>query len=132
MIMRSPMKKVLLLLMIVLSLTLFSCWEKQGLPVEPPAHPTYKLFGIITRQSTDLPVPEAMIRITMLELYQGEFLGPIETITDSSGYYEFNELYRAKYEIRITQRLTWLYDGEVGIIEYADKEFNIIIPEPTD
>ena len=76
-----------------------------------------------------MPVPEAMIRVTMTDLYQGEFLGPMETLTDSSGYYEFNELYRAQYEVRVTQRLTWLYDGQVGIIEYADKEFNISIPE---
>jgi len=126
------MKKLMFLLLVGLNLTLLSCWEKQGIAVEPPAHPTYKLYGIITRASTGMPVPEAMIRVTMGDLYQGEYLEPMETITDSSGYYEFAELYRAQYDIRVTQRLTWLYDGEVGMIEYADKEHNISIPEPTD
>ena len=126
------MKKNILLLLIILSMALHSCWDKQGLTVDPPAHPTYKLYGPITRQSTGMPVPEAMIRVTMTELYQGEYLGPLETLTDSSGYYEFNELYRAQYDVRITQRLIWLYDGAVGIIEYADKEHNIRITEPVD
>ncbi len=123
----TQINKTLLLLSAMLSLTLFSCWEKQGLAVEPPEHPSYKLYGVIIRQSTGMPIPEAMIRVSMAELYQGEYLEPIETITDSSGYYEFAELYRAQYNVRVTQRLTWLYDGQVGIIEYADKEYNILI-----
>lgn len=124
------MRTTALLLLTTLSLLFVSCWEKQNLAVEPPAHPTYMLYGHITHQSSGMPVIEAMIRVTMGDLYQGEYLEPVETRTDSSGYYEFNGLYRAQYYVRVTQRLTWLYDGEVGIIEYADKEFNISIPEP--
>jgi len=123
------LRSELTILPLVILLILNSCWEKQDIATNPPDHPTYKLYGIITRQASGMPVPEAMIRVTMTDLYQGEFLGPMETLTDSSGYYEFNELYRAQYEVRVTQRLTWLYDGQVGIIEYADKEFNISIPE---
>ncbi len=115
---------------LILVAMLFSCWEKQDLSVEPPAHPMYRLYGVITLESTGRPVPEAMIRVTMVDLYQGEYLPPMETMTDSLGQYEFPALYRAQYNVRITQRLTWLFDGQVGIIEYADKEYNIIIPEP--
>jgi len=128
----SKIKTAGLVLLTTLSLLFASCWQKQNLAVEPPAHPTYKLYGFVTHQSSGVPVREAMIRVTMGDLYQGEYLEPIETHTDSSGYYEFNGLYRAQYYVRVTQRLTWLYDGEVGIIEYADKEFNISIPEPEE
>ena len=106
-----------------------SCWNEQNLPVAPPAHPVYSLYGTITKADSGFPLRDAMVRVTMVELYQGEYLDPVETFTDSLGFYRFTGLYRAQYDLRITHRHDWLYDGSVGLIEYSDKEFNIRIPD---
>ena len=125
-------KAIKLACLILISTLLGACWEKQELNVEPPVHPEYTLYGEVSYASTDLPVKDAMIRASMVEVYQGEYLEPVETLTDSLGHYEFTALYRGRYEIRVTKRLEWLFDGEVGIIEYADKEYNISIPESSE
>lgn len=113
-------------------IVLVSCWDKQDIPVTPPSDPSYMIFGTVIRESTGLPVREANLKFTMTELYQGDFMEPVETMTDSSGYYEIRDLYRGRYAVRVTRGYDWLFDGEVGIIEYADKEYNIVIPLASD
>ena len=117
---------------VLFSSLLFSCWREQEIVVAPPAHPTYTLYGTVIRQETGLPIRQAMVRASMTEVYQGEFLDPIETYTDSLGYYEIPGLYRAQYAIRVTHGYDWLFDGEIGIIQYEDKEYNILITPPEE
>jgi len=126
--MKATTVRCLKLIGLVISVSLlFSCWEDQKITVAPPAHPTYTLYGTVIRQETGLPIRQAMVRVSMIEVYQGDFLDPIETYTDSSGYYEIEGLYRAQYAIRVTHGYDWLFDGEIGIIQYEDKEYNILI-----
>ncbi len=114
------------------TLLLISCWKQQDIPVAPPDYPSYLLFGTLTWEDTEPPIPirGATIRVTMTEVYQGEFLDPIEVETDSLGKYEIQGLYRARYTVRVTRGLEWLYDGEVGIIQYEDKEYSLSLPSP--
>jgi len=111
-------------------LILTNCWERQTIAVAPPTDPFYRLYGTVIRQETGLPVRDAKVKVTMTELYQGEYLEPQISYTDSSGYYEFEGLYRARYAVRVTKGYDWLFDGEVGLIEYADKKYNIVIVTP--
>ena len=79
---------------------------------------------------TSFPIHEAKIKVTMTDLYQGEFLDPVEAYTDSSGYYEINGLYRGRYAVRVTRGYDWLFDGEVGLIKYEDREYNLALELP--
>lgn len=115
-------------------LLLTSCWKKQDIAINPPAHPVYTLSGTVTREVTGQAVVAAEVSVTMTELYQGEFLGSMGTITDQVGYYEISDLYRGRYDILVMSGPDTLYLSELGIIKYEDKVYNILIaaPDSTD
>ncbi len=117
-----------------MSFLLFSsCWKKQDIAINPPDHPVYTLSGTVTYEDTSLPVVGGEVSVKMTELYQGDFLDSLGTITNQSGYYEIYELFRGRYDIMVMVGLDTLFLSEVGIIKYEDKEFNIIIaPDSTD
>ena len=115
---------------LLISILMTSCWKQQDISVEPPTDPTYSIFGAISWEDTGLPLRQAMIRLSMVEVYQGEFLDPVEAYTDSLGQYNFQGLYRGRYDVRVTKGFDWLYDGEVGIIQYEDKEYNLSLSYP--
>lgn len=108
---------------------LLSCGEKQDHVIAPPAHPLYKMYGTVKEDSTLTPYVDVQVDVIMTELYQGEFLAPRRAYTDSSGYYEANDLYRARYTVLVKDPpdTDTLYIGEAGIIKYEDKQFNILI-----
>jgi len=108
-------------------LLLCGCWERQEHVVSPPSHPTYTLYGTVSRDGSDLPVAGVNISLIMTELYQGEFLDTLGTQTDTGGYYQINDLFRGRYDIHVVDEADSLFSGEVGIIKYEDKEYNIVI-----
>ncbi len=71
------------------------------------------------------------VSVTMTELYQGDFLDSMGTITDTAGYYEIQGLYRGRYDIMVMYEGDTLYFSEVGIIKYEDKIYDILI-QPSD
>ncbi|MCF7922773.1 MAG: carboxypeptidase-like regulatory domain-containing protein, partial [Candidatus Marinimicrobia bacterium] len=113
---------------------LTSCWKKQDIAINPPLHPVYTLSGIVTHEATGEAVNEAEVSVTMTELYQGDFLDSMGTITDQAGYYEISGLYRGRYDILVMSGLDTLFLSELGIIKYEDKVYNILIaaPDSTD
>lgn len=112
-----------------MSLLVLSCGEKQDHLISAPAHPLYKMYGTVTEDSTLLPYSDVQVDVIMTELYQGEFLDPRRTYTDSTGYYEVNDLYRARYTVLVKDppATDTLFIAEAGIIKYEDKQFDIII-----
>jgi len=66
----------------------------------------------------------------MTELYQGDFLDSMGTLTDQAGYYEIADLYRGRYDIMVMFGLDTAYLSEVGIIKYEDKTYDIVIITP--
>lgn len=113
---------------------LTSCWEKQDIAINPPAHPVYTLSGTVIHEDTEQAVVGAEVSVTMTELYQGAFLDSMGTITDQTGFYEITDLYRGRYDILVMSGLDTLFLSELGIIKYADKVYNILIaaPDSTD
>lgn len=85
------------------------------------------MFGTVTAESTGLPFEDAQVDIIMTELYQGEFVDPKRTFTDSIGYYEMAGLYRGRYTVMVQDTADTLFIGEAGIIKYEDKQFDIVI-----
>lgn len=89
------------------------------------------MFGTVSDDSTGDPYTEVQVDIIMTELYQGSFLMPKQTFTDSVGYYEMAGLYRARYTVMVQDTSDTLWIGEAGIIKYEDKQFNILITADT-
>jgi len=111
-------------------LLLTACWKKQDITTNPPVHPTYTLSGIVTSEDSGLPIVAAEVSVTMTELYQGEFLDSLGTLTDQSGFYEISDLYRGRYDVLVMEGQDTLYFSELGIIKYEDKVYNIVILPP--
>jgi len=110
---------------------LIACGEKQDHLITSPDHPQYVMFGTVSDDSTGDPYTEVQVDIIMTELYQGSFLMPKQTFTDSVGYYEMAGLYRARYTVMVQDTSDTLWIGEAGIIKYEDKQFNILITADT-
>lgn len=115
---------------LVTILMLNSCWKKQDISTNPPAHPVYTLSGTVSYEDTGLPVIAKEVSVTMTELYQGDFLDSLGTLTDQTGHYEIVDLYRGRYDIMVMSGLDTMYLSEVGIIKYEDKTYDIIILTP--
>lgn len=105
-----------------------SCWKKQDIDINGPDMPTYELYGVVNFLAEDTPVVGLDVSVTQIEVYQGEYLEPMFTETNSIGEYSFPELYRGRYRLRLTQENLIIYERDVGLINFDDREYNIEIP----
>lgn len=124
------MKMTVMMLSILTPLIFSACWDKQEHSIAPPEHPYYRLSGVVSFEATGLALSGGEVSVQMTELYQGDFLDSLGSLTDQSGYYEIHDLYRGRYDIMVKLDSDTLYKAEVGIIKYEDKEFNVSIAPP--
>ncbi len=82
------MKIFILLLLIFISITLFSCIDLSG--PEDPSHAPGNIYGYVYDKISDEPVPGT--RIIVLQ-------GDDFTLTDSSGYFEIDSISQGYYSI---------------------------------
>ncbi len=116
------------LLSSVLLIFLGSCWERQDIDVTGPDMPRYTLYGVVGYAGESIHVAGLNIQITQIEVYQGDVLEPMVTSTDSTGAYSFPDLFRGRYRVRVFQQSLAIYEQDVGLINFADREYNITIP----
>jgi len=119
------MKRPALLIPIMITLLIVSCWDRQDIDVNQVEMPQYELFGKITYVDEEQGISELIIDLVHLEVYQGELLEPRTVMTDSVGGYSLPDLYRGRYHIVVTQQGLKLFDQDVGMINFDNKEYNI-------
>jgi len=120
--------RILVGIISILMLSLMSCWDRQELDVSGPEMPRYELFGEVRYVGDGLLVAGLDIQITQIEVYQGDALDPMFTTTDSAGAYSFPELFRGRYRLRISQENLIIHEQDVGLINFADREYNAEVP----
>ncbi|MFQ6617986.1 MAG: hypothetical protein ACE5QV_04780 [Fidelibacterota bacterium] len=113
----------------ILMLLSFSCWERQKHEISAPEIPAFMLFGYVRDIDSGLPLDGIKVALTMEESYDGGIFDASFTFTDSSGYYEFNQVYRGRYNIKAFRDVFPVYNKSAGVINYEDMQFDLEIPE---
>ncbi|NQV15830.1 LysR family transcriptional regulator [bacterium] len=116
------------IVVLTIFLTLNSCWKKQNIEIAGPEMPSYELYGRVNYEEENVTVAALDISLTQMEVYQGEYLAPMFSVTDSAGEYSFPSLFRGRYRLRLTQDGLVIYEKDVGLINFDDREYNIEIP----
>ncbi len=109
-----------------------TCWDddRQDNPVTPPVIPRYTLSGHIMNQK-GLGLAGLTIILVMQEVYHGEFVEePYCATTAVQGAYSFPNLYRGRYNFVARDNGVELYNKDIGMINYADRELDITVEYP--
>lgn len=114
--------------MIVMLLSIMSCWEKQDIDIIGPEMPRYTLYGQIKYLNETQSVADVVVNLVQVEVYQGDYLEPMTTTSDAAGNYSFPELYRGRYNLSAVMEGIKLFSKDVGIINFADREYDVEIP----
>ncbi len=114
-------------LLIVMTLSFTTCWDRQELDVNSAEMPSYELFGKISYVGEEQGVADLILDLTQLEVYQGDYQEPVSITTDSIGHYSFPGLYRGRYLLEITQNGLRLFNKHVGMINFDNREYDVEI-----
>lgn len=124
------MRPIFLTLMV---LALVACIDDpQDIQVNPVQHPFYTLHGRVYLSTDSSYIPFPIVRVTMFELYQGDWLPMKHTTGDSLGFYQIDSLYRGAYVLEVSGTGAVRYTANIGMIQYADKEVDVYMLPPPD
>lgn len=115
--------------MIMTSLLVAGCWEKQSHELLPPEIPHYQLTGSVVDQDTQLPLPNTEIQIRSVYMIYAVEWATKTLFTDSVGFFKIDTIYPGTYTATIYR------DGYVTsnfdfMITHADRDISLSVPEP--
>lgn len=93
-----------------------------------PEIPTFKVYGLVRKISSGEGIKGLELLLQQEDSYDGGWIDQIIEYTIENGYFEFLKVPRGKFYLYIHKESDYLGEYVFGVINYDDKELNIVVP----
>jgi len=117
-------------LLVLVSLLLAACWQRQDIDILLPEWPHYTISGYtVDLDDTAEALPYTPIELTAVKLFYDVTFEPVTILSDSSGYFQIDSVTPGNYFLT-AQRDGYTVLNVPLSVEHADRPYSPKLPKP--